>query len=255
MSSILLILPILLILFFLFYCNNAMSQNFQHTEGIILRTIPFRDYDQIITLFTPHVGILKVLYKGGRSQRRGAQGSCLPLTQVEVVYREKKGEIFACQEITLMNSFAFLRKELPHLQAACELLQVVLASQLTGKAAPALYALLCFYLEKIPCTLNPWTLTTSFRLKLLRYEGLIAFPFVCSECQQLLHTVAYTCESEAWCMDHRPRESQIWEPRELEQIYRLTICQSYREISKENISLELQKKAVNFFDACLRNIL
>jgi DNA repair protein RecO (recombination protein O) len=232
-----------------------MSQNFQHTEGIILRTIPFRDYDQIITLFTPHVGILKILYKGSRSKRRGAQGLCLPLTQVEVVYREKKGEIFACQEITLMNPFSFLRKELHHLQAACELLQVVLASQLTGKAAPALYALLCFYLEKIPCTLNPWTLTTSFRLKLLRHEGLSTIPFICSACQRLLHTVAYTHKSEAWCLDHRPTESQVWESKELEQIYRLTTCQSYREISKENISLELQKKAARFFDACLRDIL
>jgi len=231
--------------------KHAIS-DFQYTEGIILRVIPFRDYDQILTLFTPHAGIIKVLYKGSRSKRRGVQGLCIPLTKVEVVYREKRGEIFSCHEITLVDSFSFLRKELLHLEVGCDLLQVILTSQLVGKASPRLYALLCFYLEKIPQTYNPWVLTVSFRLKLLRHDGLIALPFSCSECRQLLQGMAYICEAESWCEAHYPLESQRWEKKELEQLYRLAMCQNYRDIHTDDIPRELQNKVVQLFETCVR---
>jgi DNA repair protein RecO (recombination protein O) len=224
----------------------------QHTEGIILREIPFQDYDQILTLFTSDAGMIKVLYKGSRSKRRGVQGLCIPLTKVEIVYREKSGEIFGCQEMTLVDSYSLLRKKLLHLNVACDLLQVILASQLVGKTAPQLYTLLSFFLEKIPQTAHPWTLATSFRLKLLRHDGLAPFPFICSECGQLLQTVAYTYASEGWCVKHQPAGCRVWEQSELQHIYRLAVCQSYREICADEISSELQNKVEDFFEACVK---
>ncbi len=228
-----------------------MSQDFQQTEGIILRAISFRDYDQILTLFTSDAGIIKVIYKGSRSKRRGVQGLCIPLTKVELVYREKRGEIFSCQEMTLVESFSYLRKKLLHLEIACDLLQALLVSQLVGKAAPRLYALLSFYLEKIPQISNPRTLAVSFRLKLLKHDGLVAFPFMCGECQQFLQTVAYTQGSEGWCANHQPNGSRVWEQQELQQLYRLAMCQNYREICAEEVSFELQDKVARFFEVCL----
>ena len=107
-----------------------MSQVFQCTEGVILRVIPFRDYDQILSLFTSDAGLIKVIYKGSRSKRRRGQGLYMPLTQVEVIYCEKQGEIFSCHEMVCIESFTFLRKELVFLEVACDLLQVILTSQL-----------------------------------------------------------------------------------------------------------------------------
>ncbi len=229
-----------------------MSQEFQRTEGLVLRVIPFRDYDQILTLFTPNAGMIKLIYKGSRSKRRSAQGSCIPLTKVEAIYQEKKGEIFSCHELTLQNSYLFLRKELSHLEVACDLLQVLFSSQLVGKAAPRLYELICFYLNKIPQIFNPWVLSLSFRLKLLKHDGLTAFPLVCSECQQLLLAEAYIGESESWCREHYPLSSQHWKQHELEQLYRLAICQSYQEIKLEQVSLEMKNKVFDFFENCLK---
>lgn len=229
-----------------------MSQAFQHTEGIILRAIPFRDHDQILSLFTPDAGMIKVLCKGSRNKRRGIQGLCIPLTKVEVVYREKRGEIFSCQELTPVDSLSFLRKELIYLEVACDLLQVIIASQLMGKAAPQLYVLLSIYLKKIPQTFNPWILAASFRLKLLKHDGLAVFPFICSDCQQFLQTAAYTQESEGWCVNHQPVGSQAWEQNELQQLYRLACCQNYREICADEISFSLQNKVAHFFDECVK---
>jgi DNA repair protein RecO (recombination protein O) len=229
-----------------------MTQNFQLTEGIILRAIPFRDYDQILSIFTADAGLIKVLYKGSRSKCLGVQGLGTPLTRVEVIYRETRGEIFSCHEMTLLDSFSFLRKKWLNLEVACDLLQVLLASQFVGKAAVRLYALLCFYLEKIPHTLNPWILAMSFRLKLLKHDGLMSFPFLCCECHQPLQALAFTRDSENWCLNHQPIGSLIWEQAELQLLYRLATCQSYQEIRSSEISLGLQNKVIAFFDACVK---
>lgn len=229
-----------------------MSQTFQSTEGIVLRVIPFRDYDQILFLFTLDAGFIKVLYKGGRGKRKGKQGFCMPLTKVEVIYREKRGEIFSCHELTCIESFSFLRQELIFLEVGCDLLQIILDSQFVGKAAPHLYALLCFYLKKIPQTANPWILASSFRLKLLMHDGLIVCPFICCECQQSLQSEAFTWDAEGWCAAHQPGRSQPWNLTELQMLYRLAICQSYQEVCSQDVLPSLQNKIIDFFNACIR---
>lgn len=94
------------------YIKPYMPQIIQTTEGVILRSIQYRDYDQILSLLTPDVGLIKILLKGGyRKQQRG-RGLCMPLSRVEVAYREKRSEIFECHEITPLDSFPLLRKEL-----------------------------------------------------------------------------------------------------------------------------------------------
>lgn len=229
-----------------------MSHSFQQTEGVILRVIPFRDYDQIITLFTQDIGILKVLFKGSRSKRRGVQGICLPLTRVEVVYREKNSEIFACQEMALLESYTGLRKKLNFLNVACDLLQVVAGSQLVGKPAPLLYALLLFYLEKISTISDPWVLAMSFRLKLLKHEGLITYPFFCSICRHDLWSEGYQEEGEWWCKEHQQMGSVYWHPEELQLLYQLALCQHYQELSVCQMSTCVQDKMKDFFETCLK---
>lgn len=228
-----------------------MSHLIHSTEGIILRVIPFQDYHQIVSIFTPGAGVIKVLHKGSRAQRKNGKSPCMPLTKVEVAYREKKGEIFGCHELNCAEMFPLLRKDLCFLETGCDLLQVVLDSQLMGKEAPQLYALLYAYLKKIPQTPNPWILAASFRLKLLKHDGLISFPFICSECGELLQSEAYARESESWCTIHRPKGCIVWNSIELQVLYRLAESQSYKEICMLEISPLLLAKITLFFTKCL----
>lgn len=229
-----------------------MSHFIHSTEGIILRVIPFQDYHQIVSIFTPEAGLIKVLHKGSRTQRKSGKSLCMPLTKVEVSYREKKGEIFGCHELNCLEIFPDLRKELCFLEAGCDLLQVILDSQLMGKEAPLLYALLYAYLKKIPHTANPWLLAASFRLKLLKHDGLICFPFTCAECGDVLQNEAYLRDSEGWCGIHRPKGCTGWNLAELQTVYRLAESQSYKEISLLEISSSLLAKITLFFTKCLR---
>ena len=226
-----------------------MSHSYQQSEGIILRAIPFRDYDHILTLFTP-TGVMKLVVYGSRSKRRGVQGLCVPLTKVSIVFRETGGEMYTCQEISLVDPYARLRQELHQLEGACDLLHAVSASQWVGKPAPHLYALLCFFLERIPESHFPASLAVCFRLKLLKHEGLAAFPFVCSACGQVLLAEAHTLHAEGWCMAHRPVGSVAWSQKSLELIYRLAVSQSYREICTSEVSPQLQSQVIQLFDDC-----
>ena len=230
-----------------------MSQVFQHSEGIILRVIPFRDYDNILSLLTPDAGLIKLIYHGSRSKSRGMQGLCIPLTKVEAVYREKASEIFVCEEMRLIESFSNLRQELHHLEVACDLLHVVASSQLVGKSAPALYALLSFFLQKIPLTLFPLALAVSFRLKLLKHDGILAFPFICPACGQELLSEAYPYADEVWCESHRHVGSKTWGQMELKQLYRLAEAQSFQGIQSEKVSPELYQQVSSFFDSCIKS--
>jgi len=226
-----------------------MSPTFQATEGIILRVIPFRDHDQIVFLFTHDAGFIKLLCKGSRRQR---QEAFVALTKIEVVYCEKRGEIFSCCEMFLIDSFPVIHREWIYLETACDLLYAILASQLLGKAAPQLYALLCVYLQKIPQTANPWVLAASFRLKLLKHDGLIVLPLVCSECQQLLQTAAFTQHSEGRCANHQLSGSLPWSKEELEVLYLLATCQNYRDIAQHDLSPQLREKIAVFFESCAK---
>ena len=229
-----------------------MSHTFQTTEGLILRVIPFKDYDQILVLFTEK-GLIKVIEKGGRSKSRGKKGLCTPLTQVELIYSERRGEIFCCHEIHCLDSFTILRQELLFLEVASDFLQALLTSQLPGKEAPQLYALLLFYLKKIPLTASPWILATSFRLKLLKHDGLSVFPFICFECGSTLEQEAFVREADCGCILHQPQASRVWVVADLQKMYQLATCQNYRELNGCDISQQLQNQVRLYFEACLKS--
>lgn len=143
----------------------------QCTEGVILHAVSYQNYDQILTLFTPEKGILKIFCKKGKKQWQRHT----PLTKVEVTYREKKTEICACEEIRSVDSYLSLRKQFEHLEAACELLQTIYHSQWVGKAAPLIYHLMIYYLDKTPQVVDPKLLVASFKLKVLKHEGVLNF--------------------------------------------------------------------------------
>jgi DNA repair protein RecO len=144
--------------------------NTRIVEGLILKSIPFREHNQIITLFTGELGLIKLMYKGKKRSR-----PCMPLMQVEVIYQDKDIELLPTEEINILNTYPQLRSDLVYLQAACDCLQALLKSQMLGKTATPLYHLLIYYLERIPRVDDAWALATSFRLKSLLYEGVLTF--------------------------------------------------------------------------------
>jgi len=153
------------------------------TEGIVLKVIPYKDHHRIVHLFTPHEGVLSFLAKGVSKPQ--LQSLLSPLSHIEVVLRKKTSDLYFFQEGTLLESHHFLRASWPLLEAAGRLGGALLKTQLPGKPAPDLYHLLIACLKQLPRFEEPATLATLFILKLLTYEGVVAwdhpslFPIPC----------------------------------------------------------------------------
>lgn len=145
------------------------------TEGIILQATKFQDFDQIVTCFAPEEGIMRLMVKGALNPKLGKAALTAPLSRAEFIYSRGRSELYSCREISMLNSHLNLRENVLTMEAAFDLLQAVRATQLPQKAAPELYKLLLIYLEKLPLIPDPKVLSTSFRLKTLRHEGLLNF--------------------------------------------------------------------------------
>lgn len=226
-----------------------MTMNIYQSEGVVIQAVAFRDYDQIVTLFTPDHGIVKLIIKNGR-RKKVARGSCTPLTAVEFSWKEGKGELGQCEEIITIRHYAALRTTLPLMEAGCDLLRAVQKSQPVGKVTPELYQLLLYYLEKLPLTRDPLVLTSSLRLKILRHEGVLGFPFQCSTCQQIIHEAFYW-GGALLCPHHSPPLAPRFETNDIALMETLTCCSSYSALKEAEISPHLAKGIALFFEGCL----
>lgn len=173
-----------------------------HTEGVILQAITFRDVDQILTVLTPE-GIIKLFFKGSLSQKYGRGSLTTPLQLAELVYTTRRSEIAACSEISILNRFPAMRSKLEFLESAGEMGAAILATQQMHEPLPLLYQLFLRYLENIPHASDPFLLAASFKLKILRHEGVLLPDGACAACGEALSDI-YIDGGESFCCEHAP---------------------------------------------------
>ncbi len=170
------------------------------TEGIILKTVPYKDHHKIIKILTPDSGIISLMAKGVTKPKLLSLLS--PLTQLELVYRKKGSDLCFFKEGFVIEHHHFLRQRWDLLEAAGKMAGAILTTQFPEKAAPDLYKLLTASLKQLPHFQESSTLTTLYYLKLLTHEGVIAwdlqthFPLSCSpalwqELKQLAHAKSF----------------------------------------------------------------
>lgn len=220
------------------------------TEGIILHTLRFQDYDQILTVFTPGEGILKMMVKGAFSQKNGKGAKTAPLSRAEFIYARRKGELFSCREISMLNPHLNLRLNIELLEAASDILQATSCSQMPHKAAPDLYKLLLIYLEKLAVLPDPQVLSTSFRLKILRHDGLWHLPSSCTTCQEPLQT-RYFLAGESFCRRHAPPFTIEFSDEEGKTLEELAYAQTFAQLAKVFLPLEMPFKVKQLFQDLL----
>lgn len=216
------------------------------TEGVILKVIDFRDYDQIMTVFTPDRGIIKLIFK----KRKPAQGTPFhkisPIARGEFIYTETKGDIWKCSEISLSNQYLKLRENYAWLETAGRLINWILSSQVEQKPAPRLYRLLVTYLEKIPLSTNLRSLEISFVIHLLKHEGLINLDLHCSLCQKPLRSL-HMARGDHFCDIHAPLDALAFNEDETLAWMQIAACQTFSELQTISIPESLPPKVEILF--------
>lgn len=152
---------------------RKVNVSVEKSEGIVLRSIDYQDKQKIITLFTPEAGLMSLFMRRISPRNLALLSLATPFSQAEFHYTKGRSDLYGFRDGTLIEGNLHLRGSLSHLQTAGELVQTILLSQLPGKPAPALYALLTTYIKHIPQFEDPSPLIASFYLKVLHHEGLL----------------------------------------------------------------------------------
>lgn len=156
----------------------------QKTEGIVIKTQPFRSSSLIVTFFSKDFGKLRGLAKGVRLERE-TRGALYELfSNLDIVYYEKtKSDLHLISEAALLESYESLRTRLESVGYASYFAELV--DQLTEiqDPHPALFDLLdfCFrYLPSLPGT----RLARIFEIKLLNEIGWLPYLEGCISCHK-----------------------------------------------------------------------
>ena len=158
--------------------------NERQVEGVVLKSIPFKESDRILSVFTPNRGIISLFVKRLSKSRLSILNLTSPLCRGEFVFRKGRSDLYRFIDGTIIDLHLKVRRSYKHLKCAGKMLNAILTSQMPGKSAPALYALLISYLKHLSDFSDPIVLWASFQLKLLKHEGLLAIDETCLSCSK-----------------------------------------------------------------------
>lgn len=215
------------------------------SAGIVLHSIKYRDYDQIVTLFTREEGLIQLLVKRAYTKAQGFGNQTALFVEAHHIYTKGRGDLYISKEISPLSFHLELRQSTACLEAAVQLAKTILHSQMPAKACPSLYELFLFYLKAVAKFPLATRLVASFRLKLLRYEGLFGVTPQCALCQESLHA-HYLYQGESFCEQHAPPGAIFLSLEEAAAFYTLAFSRSLVELESLAYAIELEEKIAFF---------
>jgi DNA repair protein RecO (recombination protein O) len=188
----------------------------ERSEGVVLKSILFKESDRIITLFTQNNGIVSLLIKKFRPYTALAT----PLCCGEFLYNMGKTDLYLFQDGHIINDHFALRGSFTLLSAAGSMAASLIHSQLPGKPSPELYTLFLAYLKCLPLLANSKNLVASFILKLLTHEGILSW--------ESYEVFPLPIKKEDWCY-----------------LKQITLCRSFNQIAELSVDLNVLEIVLN----------
>ncbi len=192
------------------------------TPAIILRSIPFKDHQKIVTAFSKDLGMISMIIKGLSSKKLFKRPFCESFCEVELVLTKRQGDLFTFHEGSITNLHLPLRDHLHCLYTASSMVKAILESQLPEKPAPLLYALFSTCLHQIPTFLCQNTLLACFYVKILKHEGIFS-------------------------LSSEERIENSLSEEEKKDLTRISDVLNFSSLKKINTSLEVLNKLEQFF--------
>lgn len=217
----------------------------EQCEGIVLRSIEYKEKERILTLFTKEKGVLSCIVKGISQKKYHLLAQTSLFCQSEFTLRKNNSDLYFFIEAKIMEEHLFLRTEYNHLRIAGEFAKAVSLSQLPGKSSPLLYALLLSFMKQIPNFSNPYPLISSYYLKILHHEGLQVGQKSCSVCE--MQPALFLYKGENFCKYHTHSSAHYFSKAEWDLIEKLSTTRQYETLKTLDISETLQKKIEDYF--------
>ena len=159
-------------------------------RAIVLRTLPFKDKQAILTLLSEEKGLFSMIVKGIAPSRPQLIACTSPLCEAEFIYRQGSSDLLLCKDVSLLDPHLGLRKKYRFIELGSQFCKIIVDTQLPGKPTQSLYALLSSFLKQIPHFPEALHhLKGAFLLKVLKHEGMLSSSLTCNVCDspQALH--------------------------------------------------------------------
>lgn len=158
-------------------------------DGIVLRCTPLRDVSWVGAAYTEELGLVSFVTPKSKAARATVQ----PYARLELVLRQaKNSELFHLVDYSPIDAYLPVREELSRMRAAALCAGALLKSQMSGKPSPHLFMVFCRHMERIAKSQEPGRISAQFLIKLLKHDGLLEAPAVCSECKQKIGPAVFS---------------------------------------------------------------
>lgn len=215
-------------------------------EGIVLSSIPFKDNDRLVTLFTKQ-GLLKVYMRGAARPKNKLFGLSEPLTHLLFSFYESKGDFQSFIEGKCLHPFLNLRESYAHLMAAFEMIRCILKSQGSEEGTSQLFELFKRLLIHLMDFETPLTAVSFFYFKILLHEGQLHLSNKCSVCQKkedplFFYHADYFCKMCSkntlfpWTQDELYLALKLIQVKTFDELKLLTLKESFYDKTKKLFS-------------------
>jgi len=217
----------------------------EKVEGIVLRAFDYKDRQKIITLFTEEVGMISLIIKNISKKNYRLFSISTPFSEIEACYRIGSSELFQYIDGAIIDEHLELREQYGYLQTAGSLAQAILKSQLPGKPTPSLYLLFRSFLKQIPTFTHQSQLLSSFLLKLLRHEGLLALSSQCAYCSET--PARFLLQGRSVCINHKNPLAICFNEEEWKTLTLLESSQHFSALRMLHLSPHLSNLITTYF--------
>jgi DNA repair protein RecO (recombination protein O) len=159
------------------------------TEAVVLRSIRYGEADRVLHLYTVDRGRVGAVAKGVRRVRSRLGGRLEPLSRVQLVMHEGRGELCTISQADTVHAHPGLREHRASLERASQACEAVLRLLDSSEPNVPAYNLLCNELALLDA--DPHRATRAhalaFRLKLLLAAGFGPELASCAACGETEH--------------------------------------------------------------------
>src|SRR3954452_19053802 len=164
------------------------------TEAVVLRSIRYGEADRILHLYSRERGRIGAIAKGARRVKSRLGGRGEPLSRVNLILREGRGDLCTITGVDTVAAHPGLRESWDSLQRATQACESVLRLLDSAEPHPPAYNLLCrdvHLLDGDPRA-APRAHALAFRLKLLLAAGFAPELAACAACGEREHLGAFS---------------------------------------------------------------
>ena len=179
-----------------------MSSRTLKTEAVVLRSIRFSEADCVLHLYTLERGRAGAVAKGVRKTRSRFGGRLEPLSHVELLLHEGRGELMTVRGAELVRSHERSRADGYRLAVGHIGLEAMLRLFVEQEAQPAAFHALTRFLDllddvevELPAQPGLDPLALSFQLKLLWLAGYLPHLAGCAACGEAKPLVGFSARA------------------------------------------------------------